>query len=79
MNGLARVLYAQDDADGAIKVWQEMVEKFPGPHAGTSGLADAYLARHEYQKAVPLLESLLKADPDNADVKRKLALARDAK
>src|SRR5262249_42263660 len=45
MNGLARVLYAQGDVDGAIKIWEEMVEKLPGPNAGTAGLADAYMEK----------------------------------
>ncbi len=30
MNGLARVLKAQGDEAGAIKLWQEMVDKIPG-------------------------------------------------
>ena len=75
MNGLARVLYAKGDVDGAMKIWQEMVEKFPGPHAGVSGLADAYLEKEEFKKAVPLLEKLAKANPGDKQIKEKLARA----
>ena len=78
MNGLARVLKAQGDLDGAIKIWQQMVEKIPGPHAGTAGLADAYMEKSEYAKAIPFLEQLAKADPKDPDTKKKLARAREA-
>ena len=76
MNGLARCLNAQGDTDGAIKIWQEMVAKIPGVHAGTSGLADAYLEKEEFQKAVRLLEQLAKAEPTNEEIKQKLARAK---
>ena len=71
------VLYADGDVDGAIKIWKEMVDKIPGVHAGTSGLADAYLEKGEPQKAVPLLEQLVKANPDDQQLKAKLARARE--
>jgi tetratricopeptide (TPR) repeat protein len=76
MNGLARVLKAQDDLDGAIKIWQEMVETIPGPHAGTYGLADAYLEKGEFAKAVPLLEQLAKSKPTDTEIQEKLAKAK---
>jgi predicted Zn-dependent protease len=55
-----------------------MVEKFPGPHAGTVGLANAYFEKKEYKKAIPLYEQLAKADPNDEDVKQKLSQAREA-
>jgi predicted Zn-dependent protease len=53
-----------------------MVDKVPGPHAGTSGLADAYLEKEEFQKAVPLLEQLAKANPSDEQLQKKLARAK---
>ena len=76
MNGLARALIAEGDTNGAIKIWQEMVEKIPGPHAGTAGLANAYFAKRDYRKALPFLEQLAKAYPNDEDVQHKLAKAR---
>ncbi len=76
-NGLARVLKAEGDTDGAIKLWQEMIEKFPGPNAGTYGLADAYMEKQEFQKAVPLWEQLAKANPNDQQIKDKLARAKE--
>jgi len=76
MNGLARALDTQDDTDGAIKVWEKMTEKVPGPHAGTFGLVDAYLQKKEFKKAVPLLEQLCKAYPNDEQLKKKLQRAR---
>ncbi len=78
MNGLARVLKTQGDLDGAMKIWQEMVDKIPGPHAGTAGLADAYMEKTEYAKAIPLLEQIVKADPKDSDAKKKLDRAKNA-
>ncbi|HUE17777.1 MAG TPA: tetratricopeptide repeat protein, partial [Planctomycetaceae bacterium] len=76
LNGLARVYSAQGETEQAVKVWQKMVDKLPGPHAGTVGLANAYFEKKEFKKAVPLLERLAKAYPNDADVKHKLELAR---
>jgi tetratricopeptide (TPR) repeat protein len=78
MNGLARVLSSEGNTEAAIKIWQKMVEKFPGPHAGTVGLANAYFEKKEYKKSIPLYEQLAKADPNDEDVKQKLAQAREA-
>jgi predicted Zn-dependent protease len=77
MNGLARVLYAKGDVEGAIKIWKQMVEKIPGVHAGMVGLADAYLEKGAYDKAVPLLEQWAASDPQDAAIQNKLKLARD--
>ncbi|HEV3415553.1 MAG TPA: tetratricopeptide repeat protein, partial [Pirellulales bacterium] len=76
INGLARVLKAQGDDAGAIKLWEQMLEKFPGPNAATSGLADAYFEKGEFKKAVPLLEQLLKASPNDQEIRDKLEQAR---
>ena len=77
MNGMARVLKAQGDDAGAIKIWQEMVAKIPGTHAGTAGLAEAYLEQEEFQKAIPLLEQLAKENPEDASWQKKLAPRQD--
>jgi tetratricopeptide (TPR) repeat protein len=76
LNGLARVCDAQGETAQAIKLWQIMVDKIPGPHAGTVGLADAYFAKKEYKKAVPLFEQLAKANPNDEEVQNKLNVAR---
>jgi pentatricopeptide repeat protein len=78
MNGLARAFSAEGNTDRAIKIWQQMVEKFPGPHAGTVGLANAYFEKKEFKKAIPLFEQLAKAYPDDEEVKQKLAQAQAA-
>lgn len=77
MNGLARSLKAEGDLDGAIKIWQQMVEKVAPPHDGPTFLADAYMEKEEYGKAVPLLEKLAAAEPTNKKLQDKLARARD--
>ena len=59
-DGGGGVLKAQGDDAGAIKLWEEMLKKFPGPNAATAGLADAYFEKGEYKKAIPLLEQLRK-------------------
>ncbi len=41
------------------------------------GLADAYLEKQEYAKALPLLEMLAKAEPNDATIQKKLATARE--
>jgi tetratricopeptide (TPR) repeat protein len=78
MNGLARVYKAEGKDDEAVKLWQQMVDKFPGPHAGTYGLADTYLEKHDFAKALPLLEQLAQANPDDPELKAKLARAAAA-
>ena len=77
MNGLARSLKAEGDLDGAIKIWQQMVDKVPAPHDGPTFLADAYMKKEEYGKAVPLLEKLSAAEPNNKKLQDKLARARE--
>ena len=76
LNGLARVYDAQGESEQAIKLWQTMVDKVPGPHAGTTVLADVYFEKKEYKKAVPLLEQLAKANPTDKQVKHMLEVAK---
>ncbi|HVU88232.1 MAG TPA: tetratricopeptide repeat protein [Pirellulales bacterium] len=77
MNGLARSLKAEGDLDGAIKIWQQMVDKVPPPHDGPMFLADAYMEKEEYGKAVPFLEKLAAAEPTNKQLQDKLGRARE--
>jgi cytochrome c-type biogenesis protein CcmH/NrfG len=53
-----------------------MVQKFPGVNAATYGLAAAYMTKHEYDKAVPLYEQIVAANPNDADAKAKLEEAK---
>ncbi len=76
MNGLARVLYAQGDTVAAITLWKKMVDEIPGVHAGTVGLANAYMEKEAYEQAIPLLEQLVRAHPDNQLFKNQLQRAR---
>lgn len=79
MNGLARCLKeGENDLDGAIKIWQKMIETSPGPHAGTSALAWAYLEKGEPAKAIPYFEQLLEANPNDTHAKAGLERARKA-
>lgn len=77
LNGLARAQQAEGDLDGAIKTWEHMLKKNPGPNAGTFGLAEAYLEKERFKDAVPLLEQLTKLQPQNVELKNKLALAQE--
>jgi len=40
-----------------------MVKEVPGVHAGTYGLAGAYMEKKEFAKAIPLYEQIVKAYP----------------
>lgn len=77
LNGMARVLKAEGKLNEAIKVWQHMLKVSPGPNAGTYGLADAYLEQERYKEAVPLLEQLVKSQPNDARLKEKLDMAKE--
>lgn len=79
INGLAICLKSEGKADEAMKLWQQMVDKYPGPNAGTYGLAMAYVERKDYPKALPLLEQLAKSDPSDQQVQQALKQARAAK
>lgn len=72
MNGLAHCLKAEGKTDEAIALWLQMIDKFPGPNAGTAGLAMTYFERKQFDKAAPLLEQLAKADPSNPEWKEML-------
>jgi predicted Zn-dependent protease len=76
MNGLAQIDRRQGRLDDAIAIWEKMVQKFPGVNAGTYGLAGAYMAKHEYAKAVPLYEQIVAANPDDSEAKAQLAKAK---
>ena len=76
MNGLARCLKEQGQIDEAIKIWQQMLEKFPGVNAGTYGLADAYLEKKQFAKAAELYEQIVKENPADAEIRKKLDLAK---
>jgi tetratricopeptide (TPR) repeat protein len=76
VNGLARCLVAEGKTDDAIKLWEASAKKYPGPTAATAGLAWTYYERKEYAKALPYLEELAKATPDDAHLKEALARAK---
>ena len=46
--------------------------------AGTYGLAETYFETGNYEKAIPFLEQILKAQPDDQATKTKLEKARAA-
>jgi Flp pilus assembly protein TadD len=77
LNGLARVTKLEGELDGAIKIWEDMLVRFPDATAVPYELADAYVEKEEFAKAVPLLEKLAKADPTNQQLQAKLARARE--
>jgi pentatricopeptide repeat protein len=78
MNGLARCLKAEGKADEAIALWEKMVKQNPGVNAGTVGLATTFAERKEYDKALPYLEELVKAQPESPEYKQLLAEAQKA-
>ena len=53
-----------------------MLELYPGPNAGMYGLARIYVKEKKYSDALPYLQELAKANPDDAELKRMLALAQ---
>ena len=73
---MARCLKAEGEVDEAVALWEKMVEQYPGPNAGTWGLAQTYLEQKQYDKAVRYFEQLVKASPDDASLKQKLQQAR---
>jgi len=78
MNGLARCLHAEGKVDEAVALWEKMQKQNPGANAATSALAGIYTERGEHAKAVKMYELLAKAELDNAELKAKLAAAREA-
>lgn len=76
INGLARCLKQEGKVKEAIKLWEQMVEDCPTPNAGNTGLAYTYLEQCYYEKAIEQFKVLVKADPNNADYREKLAQAR---
>jgi Tfp pilus assembly protein PilF len=55
-----------------------MQKQNPGANAATGALAHIYTERGEHAKAVKMYELLAKAEPDNAELKAKLAAAQEA-
>ena len=53
-----------------------MVKDIPGPNAGTFALAEVYLGQGEFKKALPLLEELQKANPNDKQIEAMLTRAR---
>jgi RNA polymerase sigma factor (sigma-70 family) len=76
MNGLAQIDRQQGKLDDAIAIWEKMAKQFSGVTAGTYGLAAAYMTKHEYEKAVPLYEQIVEANPNDAESKAKLDEAK---
>lgn len=72
MNGLARCLKAEGNRAEAIAWWEKLDQDFPGPNAGTALLGETYLEQGEYAKAIPYLEKLTKAEPENPQFKQSL-------
>ena len=68
----------EGDVDEAIKVWEKMYKKYPGPNAAAVGLAMTYSERKQYDKAIKFYKELVKAQPDNAEFKNGLEEARKA-
>ncbi|MGQ9700431.1 MAG: tetratricopeptide repeat protein [Candidatus Bipolaricaulaceae bacterium] len=60
-NALALGLYAR-----AAEFFRKALELQPGSTSISLKLAEAYVRNHQYEQAQPLLEGVLKADPENA-------------
>jgi predicted Zn-dependent protease len=67
----------QGKVDEAIELWKKMLEQSPGASSGAYGLAETYLERNEFDKALPLYEKLAKEMPDNETVQAGLARAKE--
>jgi len=78
MNGLARCLKAEGKTDEAIELWERLVKAAPGANAGTAGLAQTYFEQKQFGKAIPYLEQLVKANPNDEEARKKLEVARGA-
>jgi Flp pilus assembly protein TadD len=77
MNGLARCLKEEGHLDEAIAIWERAREGSPEPNDITAELGMAYLEKGEKAKAIPLLEIVVAAHPDNSRLAEALAKARD--
>lgn len=76
LNGLARCLKAEGKVDEAIKTWEHGYKVDPSPNDIAGGLAAAYVETKQFAKAIPILEQLVKASPDNKHFQKLLASAR---
>lgn len=76
LNGLARCLNDIGKTDEAIKVWEHAYELEPAPNDIAWGLSAAYMKTQQYDKAIPVLELLLKDQPENERLKSQLATAK---
>jgi predicted Zn-dependent protease len=76
MNGVALVDRQEGRLDDAIAMWEKMVQKYPGVNAGTYGLADAYMAKGQYEKAVTLYQQIVDANPSDHETQAKLEEAK---
>jgi predicted Zn-dependent protease len=77
INGKANCLKRQGRVDEAIAMWKEMLEKYPSASAMGWMLAETYMERSEFDKAVPILEKLAQAQPQNKYVQDALERARE--
>ena len=77
MNGLATCYKRQGKVEEAIDLWKKMMEQFPAASSGAYSLAETYLERNEFDKALPLYEKLSKEMPDNDAVQAGLARAKE--
>lgn len=52
----------------SLAEWKKALELSPGDPAARKGLAQALVRTHDYQAARPVVESLLKEEPESADL-----------
>ncbi|MDW5264427.1 MULTISPECIES: tetratricopeptide repeat protein [Acidobacteriaceae] len=72
---LGDIAVEKDDFDGAIAYYQHALALVPGDVDATLGLAHVYIEKDESSSALPLLESLIAADPTNVLAHYRLSTA----
>jgi len=77
MNGKANCMKRHGRVDDAIALWKEMLEKYPSAGAMGWALAQTYMERNEFDKALPIWEKLAKEQPQNKAVQDGLERARE--
>ncbi len=78
LNGLGWIAKNAGKTDEALKQWKKAVGILPGATAAAMGLAQTYEELKQYDDAARYYKLVLKYEPENADVKARLAAIEKA-
>jgi tetratricopeptide (TPR) repeat protein len=75
---LGMILLKRDQWKPAQVVFESILEANPKNTFALAGLADSYKGRHDYAKAIALIEQAIAIDPHNADLQDELRIHKEA-